>query len=349
VKLRLLLTTLLLLAAAACGGSDASEESQPPASDVPAAPGEPGPSGSSGAAPTATNETVENLRVAFTGDQGLGDDSVAVLELVEQEDADMLIILGDFDYDDDPDAWDAMLTDALGADYPIFAAVGNHDTDEWEEYQAKLTDRLARISGAACEGDYGVNAACTFQGLFFILSGIGTLGEGHEDYLAEQLEGNDSIWSICAWHKNQEAMQVGDKSDSVGWEAYEMCRESGAIIATAHEHSYQRTKTLSNVEDQEVDSEWSDPNALRVGGGSSFVFVSGLGGNSIRDQERCEPDEPPYGCSGEWASIYTEDQDAQYGVLFIDFRVDGDPRKAEGYFKNIDGEVIDQFTIVSQR
>jgi hypothetical protein len=36
---------------------------------------------------------------------------------------------------------------------------------------------------------------------------------------------------------------------------------------------------------------------------------------------------------------------AEYGALFIEFHVDGDPSKARGYFKNIDGEVIDEFTV----
>ena len=77
------------------------------------------------------------------------------------------------------------------------------------------------------------------------------------------------------------------------------------------------------------------------------MFVSGLGGRGIRDQERCRPTEPPYGCSGIWASIYTSDQGATFGALFIDFHVDGDPSKARGYFKNIEGEIIDNFTITA--
>ena len=82
--------------------------------------------------------------------------------------------------------------------------------------------------------------------------------------------------------------------------------------------------------------------------GATFVFVSGIAGASIRDQERCLPTTYPYGCKGEWASIYTSDQNAQYGALFIEFHVDGDPNKARGYFKDIDGAVVDQFTVTSQ-
>ena len=79
------------------------------------------------------------------------------------------------------------------------------------------------------------------------------------------------------------------------------------------------------------------------------MFVSGLGGESIRDQERCLPTTYPYGCSDEWASIYSSDQGAKFGALFIEFHVDGDPGKARGYFKNVDGQIIDEFTITGTR
>ena len=307
------------------------------------------PGGERTEAETAT-ETMPNLKVAFIGDQGRGSSARAVLELIRDEGAVMVLHQGDFDYSDDPEAWDGLISGVLGPSFPYFASVGNHDVNAWagaEGYQQKLLDRLSRIPGARCVGEYGVKAACTYQGLFFILSGAGTLGSGHAAYIREQLAGNDSVWSICSWHKNQRAMQVGGKSDEVGWGPYEACREGGAIIATGHEHSYSRTKTLNNTEFQTGAPLWPDPDAVRVGDGSTFVFVSGLGGASIRTQERCRPTTPPYGCNGEWASIYTSEQAAKYGALFIEFNVDGNPRKAVGYFKNIDGEAVDSFTVVA--
>jgi hypothetical protein len=50
--------------------------------------------------------------------------------------------------------------------------------------------------------------------------------------------------------------------------------------------------------------------------GVTFVHHNGLGGKSIRDQERCLPTEPPCGCNGEWAAIYAEQQAATFGALF---------------------------------
>ena len=140
---------------------------------------------------------------------------------------------------------------------------------------------------------------------------------------------------------------MGIQDNELGWGPYEECRLGGAIIATAHEHSYHRTKTLIDIETQTVDPMWAAPDVLRVGRGSSFVLVSGISGHSIRNQDRCLPASYPYGCNGEWAEIYTSDQEAQYGALFIEFHVDGDPRKAKGYFNNIDGVTVDSFTILS--
>ena len=142
-------------------------------------------------------------------------------------------------------------------------------------------------------------------------------------------------------------MQIGGKNNTVGWGVYEECRQGGGIIATAHEHSYSRTKTLVNTNSPTVHPDWTDPGQLLVEPGSTFAFVSGLAGKSIRNQELCFPTSYPYGCNGEWASIYTSDQNAKDGALFITFHVDGQPNKARGYFKNINGDIIDSFEITS--
>ena len=297
--------------------------------------------------PAYSQTTTADFKVAFIGDQDYQASSVAVLSLIQSEQADMVIHSGDFDYYDNPEAWDTQINSVLGDDYPYFASIGNHDVIAWDGYQQKLQERLDKIPGAVCTGDLGVKSSCHYNGLFFILSGVGTMGSGHTEYIHDELAADDSVWSICSWHKNMHAMQVGGKGDVVGWDAYEECRMGGAIIATAHEHSYERTKNLISTEFQTVDPEWSDPTNVRVASGSTIVFVSGLGGASIRDQERCESYEYPYGCKGEWASIYTSDQDANFGALFCTFNVDGVPDKASCYFKDILGNVPDTFEITS--
>jgi len=139
-------------------------------------------------------------------------------------------------------------------------------------------------------------------------------------------------------------MQIGGKEDETGWGVYEEARKGGAIIATAHEHSYSRTHLLSSMSAQTVAS---TSNTLHLTEGNSFAFVSGLGGHSIRAQSLT---------GNWWASAYAStclagDQicqpNASPGALFGVFNVDGQPNKAIFYFKDINGRVVDQFVVVN--
>jgi len=94
-----------------------------------------------------------------------------------------------------------------------------------------------------------------------------------------------------------------------------------------------------------VDESCPDPNAVCVGPGRTFSVVQGLGGVEVRNQDRCLPTTPPYGCNGEWAFIYTSDQDATFGTLFVVLNVGGDPHLAHAYFMNVDGVTVDEFDI----
>ena len=76
----------------------------------------------------------ENFTIAFIGDQGYGKNAKAVLQLIKNEGADMVLHQGDFDYLDDPEKWDGQINEILGKDFPYFASVGNHDTKEWSGY-----------------------------------------------------------------------------------------------------------------------------------------------------------------------------------------------------------------------
>ncbi len=298
--------------------------------------------------------TDNDLKVAFIGDQGYGNNAREVLKLIKAEGADVVIHQGDYDYRDSPGDWESMVTDELGQNFPYFGSPGNHDDHLWygpNGYQTRL--RAMMPKDATCSGDLGVKSACSYQGLFFILSGAGTLGSGHTDYITWELQKSNAIWKICTWHKNQRALQLGDKRNAVGWGPYEACREGGAIIITAHEPSYAPTRTLSNTERQIVSTACPDRNRMCVPpgdtGGETFVVVSGLGGKSIRNQDRCLPTTYPYGCNNLWAMIYTSDQGANYGVLFITFNVDDNPYKAHGIFKNINNETVDKFEITKTR
>lgn len=117
------------------------------------------------------------------------------------------------------------------------------------------------------------------------------------------------------------------------------------MIATGHEHSYSRSYLLSNMQQQTVDNK---DNTLKLNTGKSFVFVSGLGGIDERIQRQ----------SGQhWAKIYAKTclaldpvclPNAKSGALFATFNVDKQANKAKFYFKNIDQQIIDEFTVISE-
>ncbi len=334
-----------------------------------------------GSCETGSN-TPANFRIAVIGDLGVNANAAATLTLIRDEGAEMIVHLGDLGYGNEsvPQSaldWEDQVNTILGPDYPYFAVIGNHDRQQWPVYQQLLRDRINRITGATCTGDDGVLASCRYQGLFIVMTGGGifdaTTWDPYVDHVRQQLTQDTSTWRICAWHKNKFEMQLSSRGEPFDDRLYEECRLGRAMILTGHEHSYHRTKTLSNTETITIDPAWPNPDELRVSAGSTFVVVSGVGGASLRNQDRCVTGDPtpyvyPYcddtpscvgsGCCSEscfeWAAVYTSDTPAEeggpsvHGALFIDFHINGNPNAAQGYFKNINGDVIDTFTIVSE-
>lgn len=306
--------------------------------------------------PDGSIATEPNLKIAFIGDVGIGTYQRAVLNLLKSEGAQAVLHQGDFDYHSDPVGFWSSVNNVLGPNFPYFVSVGNHDVGKWPttaspSYAGMQLERFPRmgITPDSLELNNQMYSV-TFKGLKVVFVGEQNgVGDAiYAPFIRAQLKSDNHAWRVCSWHKNMNAMQVGDKTDDMGWGVYEACREAGAIIATGHEHSYERTKTLANFSTQAVDPDYPDPNRLAVTPGRTFAFVSGLGGESIRVQKRCWPIDPPYGCKGEWAKIYTSNQKAQYGALFITFNVNGNANNAHGYFKTIGGQIVDEFDIAKE-
>lgn len=322
--------------------------------------------GTAGSAGTFGTIPEPNLLIAFLGDQGNNTNADRVLELVKSEGAAAAIHNGDFDYVYSPSAWNSRIDAILGPEYPYFAVVGNHDAAAWDGtngYATFINARMARVPEMQCEGDIGVKAICRFRGLFMLQSCVGTnelLGHGNcakdsaeqTEFLRDALANDHSLWSVCNWHKNQNDMQIGTKPDEVGWNAYRECMFGGALIATGHEHSYSRTLGLTDMGNRALghgavgafDELWLFP-------GQSFVFVSGLGGVGMRAYDSAGHDDDTW-----WAAQYASNRWLKsgtlqtagvgtYGALFVRFHVDGDPRLARGYFKDVNGRIADEFTI----
>lgn len=297
--------------------------------------------------------TPANFKIAFFGDSNIGSDAKAVLNLVKNEGADAVVHPGDLNYAEVPADFESHINEILGTDFPYFFCVGNHDDEVWNgpnKYQSFLEARFNRL-GIAWEGQLGVTSSFYYKGIFFVMSApdeFGITSTSAGNHIREELAKDESVWRISLWHKNQTLMQIGGKSNEAGWSVYEESRKGGAIIATAHEHSYSRTHEMSNFQNQEISSTENTVNLWRddvttgsIDEGRSFAFVSGLGGKSIRDAEN-GLDQNPW-----WANTYSSNNGAQHGALFGEFNYEGDSSLARFYFKDIDGAVRDVFFVRS--
>ena len=322
------------------------------------------------------NSPASSYKIAFIGDSGKSDGFQKTLSLIDRENVDLVLHLGDLAYSEfdrhSPRKWDAMIDSTLGPSFPYIFVIGNHDRWHWggsKGFRSILKRRINNLPNGACsakdndEDHLGIKSYCKLPGILMLLSGIGTKEDDHETYMEEVLARNQSTpWKICAWHKNQRDMQVGTKRDEVGWDAYQICARHGAMIMTGHEHSYSRTRTLTQIghRDQHHGVTGSYK-SLQVGPERTFVVVSGLGGKSAR----------PYNCRLHdqdtwWASIYSANyilnngktieekqcdsvaeslKEPRTGVLFIEFNYNGNAKLAKGRFVSSEGDVFDEFWI----
>lgn len=278
----------------------------------------------------------ENYTIAFIGDSGADSGFRQVLQLILNEGADAVLHQGDFDYDDDPAKFETAINDILGENFPYFASAGNHDENELNGYKTNFQNRMNRL-GIVVDGDILIKCSIIFNEFHMVFTApdVSGGGSGHAEYIVSKFSTSEPTWRLSSWHKNMRDMQVGGKGDEAGWPVYERSREMGALIFTGHEHSYSRTHLLASCQNKTVASV---ADTLSLSEGNTIVVVSGLGGRSIRDQER----------SGNWwASIYTSDQNANYGALFGVFNYNGVKNLAKFYFKDIDGNIPDEYFVIN--
>jgi hypothetical protein len=277
-------------------------------------------------------------KVAFIADHGYSEATDAVFRLVRDEGASLLVIQGDLDYKSDPKKWEEKINRILGENFPVLASPGDEEFSVWEDYQAVFRRRLAQTKEVSCSGDLGVRSTCAFRNIRILLLGVGLVRDGFPAYIRDPAVHGKEPWKICSWHYNQRLLQVEKKSDDAGWDAYEACREIGAIVANGHAHVYSRTHLLSKMNPPTVLS--TEP-LLILAPGQTFVAITGLGGKSIRKQK------DKLAANPWWASVYTSKQNGDFGALFCSFGAEEKQPKAECYFKDIQGLVVDRFELKS--
>lgn len=285
----------------------------------------------------STTSIADSIKVAFIGDQSVRGQSEEVLSLIANEGTDLLLIQGDLGYDDNTaNTWNQRLDEALGSDFPVIVAIGNHENFEWPKYQRLINNRINRIDELNCSGNTGVKAKCSFGNIdvvhiapgIYEVPGV-SADDGYADFISSSFSTNDNQWKICSWHKPHRQMTTSDRQGPDDWDIYNSCLDAGAMVALAHSHSYSRTFLLSDYPTQKIVHRGQD---MALQPGQSFAFVSGLGGRDAVAQERS---------ADHFAAVYTATQGAKAGALFCTF----ESTTADCYFKAIDGAVPDQFTL----
>ena len=301
-----------------------------------------------------TRATPPDFKVALLGDQGVNAEARAVLALIKRENPSLVLLLGNLGYEGNsrraPLRWLNQLNEILGEDLPVFSPVGNHDVRRWARYASVLVDRQEQTGGTRCSGSTGSTRhaairVCSSSSPAQEPCRISPTSIPHTEYLTTRLAGSEAIWKICVWAQ-EPASDAGGRQEQRGrlgclrgvpggWRDH---RHGARAFVCAHQDPGEHAEPAR--QSRLAGAGRADGLArldLRRGGWT--------GGESIREQERCRPFTYPYGCDGEWARIYTSDQGAKAGALFLTFHVDGDPRKARSYFKNVDGEIVDRFTV----
>ena len=300
--------------------------------------------------------TDPNFKVAITADTGPGADFLSVLDLIKRENVQLVIMPGDFAYSGSVTGWINSVNSKLGNNFPFLLAQGNHEynTNTWGDMKIPCTGTANNYASfTRCRLDsMSVTAnidptqkdrySAVYKGLKMVfMSDVykNTIGrDTNAAYLNQELANDNHIWKICLVHENMRATNVGTKGDEVGWAPFEACRANGAFIAQGHSHTYSRSKTLINMQSQTIDTSCADLNLtpdqdVCVSRGVSWFFDSSLGGYSKRTLHNTAH---PY-----WAKYFN----GQFGALFLTFNVDGNPNKAKGYFKAVDGQIVDNFII----
>jgi len=287
------------------------------------------------------NSSKQTTKVAFIGDQGMNEATKEVLKLIKDQGSDLLVINGDFEYGDDPLGWARMHERILGEDFPIIAVAGNHDEYLWKQYQP-IIKKWQDNPRLDCSGVAGEYSSCSFRGIKIVTTVPNVFRDDNcskeksANFIRESFKDDDSTWRICGFHKNMHAMQTGDKGDESGWGVYEECKNAGAMITTGHEHAYARSYLLDSIEKQSI---LSYSNELELKEGQSFVVLSGVGGESVRElkHDACW-----------WAAKANATNGLKKGgALFCEYGVDGDEKSASCYFMDVDNKIWDRFNLHS--
>jgi len=287
------------------------------------------------------NAAPAGLTLAFVGDSGVAhlDET---LHLIRQEGASAVVFNGDTSYMQQNGDWVELFKKHLGST-PFFVAARGGDTNSLGDLQERTSATWASSNTSQCRGEVGVQNVCTHRGMGLLLSGgsaqqaVCATGSRQRKAFFEkalsEFAQQDVHWPICVFdfHSN--------RAPSTGWTNYRLCLKRGALIISSHQHPYTRTHEVTMVTDKAPHVHIS----RRVEPGSGVAGAAVMReGHSVVVFTGKESVGSDLG-SGEAAIAPTQRSVVGHGAFFCRFHVEGDPDLARCFFKDIAGNVADDF------
>lgn len=153
-------------------------------------------------------------------------------------------------------------------------------------------------------------------------------------------------------HKNQRELQLCTKRDTQGYDIYEIARKYGAIVNNAHEHSYARTYTMSDMSSAaalEGGIVVGNGNDVNVGNGTTYMFVNGLAGFSVRNECTGLGSRPWWASwaagNGNKGNLQPASQATSHGFMGCTFKPNGVADRADCFFEDVNGLRFDEYSV----
>jgi hypothetical protein len=309
------------------------------------------------------------------GDTQAGVNFGSVLKLAASEGAHVIMINGDFGYDNSPDTWKQRVLNSIDIEkHLVIGSLGNHDIGGKNEYLSAFQSFRTSFNGLnkKCTGTSGIaqghdiiitDEVCTFGNVSIVSSAIGQVFTPAylESQLAKKLAAvPKDQWKLVGYHFTLQSMNAGIKGSEVSPNFFDLIRQYGAIGAQAHTHSVMASCPISSpfisgsTPPQCHASFGSDLEARFVAPGTSVYLDSSIGGNEVRSRARCQtPNSADCKHMVDLISSqgYTRIDGISKtglpnaGAMFIVFNQGRDPKKAAVYFKTTDGKTVFSFKI----
>lgn len=262
----------------------------------------------------------------FGGQEILG--GVLLDEIAVRGDVDAFFLLGDVTYGQkSAGGWCDWVHGKLGATFPMQLVGGNHEDDGSSDgfildFTSCMPDRLESNLGP---GGYGVSYASDMGPVTVIMTSpdlrvdgvtYSYSGGAQQSWLVEQIRGakSEGDWVVVGMHKN--CVTMGQKGCEIGQAfAQLLVAEKVDLVLQGHDHTYQRSHSLAQIQAGSVPSgavaDNGDDDSYRRGAGTVFV-ISGMVGRSLYGCNHADP-EAPY-----FAAHHCSEEGEVRGYLLLD-------------------------------